>query len=136
MTSQNSSGNMLFYMPLTSATIHIHNISPTPHHIRDGTTPNQTYLICKNLELPSGSSCRDRKNNRRCYQNQNDEFMLAMMMVLEQSNTTMQKCARYLPHETSPTLPLPTTLHPLKLSKLHLICCMRGSLEGACHQWV
>ena len=96
MISWNSSGSMLFCILLTSATIHSLNISWTQHHIRDGTMPNQMYLICENSELLSGSFCKD----RRCYQNQNAKFTLAMMMVLRQSNIIMQKHARYLPLKT------------------------------------
>src|SRR5271156_208594 len=81
--SQNVSGNMQCYTLLTYETAHTQNISRIRLHMKDGLIKNQMSHICKNSELLSGSFCKDRKSNEKCYRNQYAEFMLAMMMALE-----------------------------------------------------
>src|SRR5271155_4586717 len=119
MNSQNFCGNTQCYTLLTYGTVPTQNIFPILHRMKDGLMLNLTSHIYENLVLLFGSCYKDKKNNGKCYLNQNAKFMLATMKALELSNITTLKRAKFLPLATSVTLTLQTILPLLNLSNLH-----------------
>ena len=89
------------------------------------------YLTFGNLERQFGFYFKVKTNQGRWNLNQNEEYLLVMMMDQNLSNITMQKPAKFLPLEISVSYLSQMITPHQSLSQSYLMHLVRGSLGEA-----